>query len=340
MKAGLRMLAALSWLTAAQAPAQSAALRAMERASVPLGFATFVVPAAPERGFSFPYILKVPQPAGDTLLVLPNNTGMPSDEFEVHLRAALRAVERAPGALAARRLFLSALVPVFPRPASRRNVYTHALDRDTMEITSGELARLDLQLLAMIDDALSTLRARGIALRSEIAMVGFSASGTFANRFAFLHPDRVAVVVAGGVNGLPMLPRAELGGVALPYPLGLADFATLTGGVFDRERWSRIPQLIFMGAEDTNDTLPYSDAFSEAEKDIIRAVIGKRMQPYRWQTCQAVYASQDTRAAFRTYAGIGHGTDAAVNAEIVEFVRGALDAGRANEETRMESRAR
>jgi hypothetical protein len=79
-----------------------------------------------------------------------------------------------------------------------------------------------------------------------------------------------------------------------------------------------------MGANDTNDTLPFSDAFSDAEKAIIRAVIGERMQPDRWRTCEAVYAALDTRAVFRTYPDLGHGTDAAANADIVEFVRVAL----------------
>ena len=91
----------------------------------------------------------------------------------------------------AQRLGTPVLVPVFPRPASQWRIYTHALDRDALEITSGPLRRIDLQLAAMIGHAQEVLTDNGALVKDRVLMYGFSASGNFTNRFAALHPTMV-----------------------------------------------------------------------------------------------------------------------------------------------------
>jgi hypothetical protein len=113
-----------------------------------------------------------------------------------------------------------------------------------MLVESGPLKRLDLQLIAMIDDAIVRLRARRVFLQPKILMYGFSASGAFVNRFTMLHPERVHAAVAGGVNGMLVLPVEQLDSVALPYPLGIADFRTVSGAAPQLEVWRRVAQLI------------------------------------------------------------------------------------------------
>lgn len=51
------------------------------------------------------------------------------------------------------------------------------------------------QLLAMVEDAGARLKMMGYSTGSQFLMVGFSASGTLANRFTLIHPDRVKAVV-------------------------------------------------------------------------------------------------------------------------------------------------
>lgn len=75
------------------------------------------------------------------------------------------------------------LVPVFPRPTSNWQIYTHALDRDSLITTVSGLERIDLQLLAMIDDARQRLKERDVLIGNEVFLNGFSASGSFVNRF-------------------------------------------------------------------------------------------------------------------------------------------------------------
>jgi hypothetical protein len=74
------------------------------------------------------------------------------------------------------------LVPAFPRPAGQSDIYTQALDRDSLQTDIPELSRLDLQLEGMIDDATARLSERGWKVDRKILMWGFSASGMFVNR--------------------------------------------------------------------------------------------------------------------------------------------------------------
>ena len=47
---------------------------------------------------------------------------------------------------------------------------------------------MDLQLLAMIDDVRARLKAVGLVTHEKALLTGFSASGTFTNRF-IVAPD-------------------------------------------------------------------------------------------------------------------------------------------------------
>jgi len=104
------------------------------------------------------------------------------------------------------------------------------------------LARIDLQLLDMVDHARERLAEQGQEPPAQIILNGFSASGAFANRFCVLHPDRVCSVSAGGISGIVTLPKetSELGTefglserLTPNYPVGVADIAELTAAQFD-----------------------------------------------------------------------------------------------------------
>ena len=168
------------------------------------------VEADAQAGFNFPFYLFVPNTIDKNqkvhLLVEPNNSGRNSDDFEVHQNGALRLVSRNYPNRIARSLGSPLLVPVFPRPGSNWRAYTHALDRDTLEINEGQLKRIDLQLTAMIKYAQRLLRTNGFKIRDQIFMHGFSASAKFCSRYSFLHPEMVRAAASGGVNGLPTLP--------------------------------------------------------------------------------------------------------------------------------------
>ena len=283
------------------------------------------VEAKPARGFNFPYFLFIPdtidRSAEVYLLVEPNNTGTSTDDFDIHRQRALTLVKWQHPNHMARDLVVPLLVPVFPRPRTGWEAYTHALDRDTLEINEGELKRLDLQLDAMIDHALELLRANGFKMHDRVFMHGFSASAKFCNRFTFLHPKRVKAVACGGVNGLPTLPIRSRKGISLPFPIGVADIKAFTGKSFDKKAVRRVAQYVYMGYLDRNDTLPSRDAWSEMEASLIRVVIAAKMMPDRWDICQRIYKDRLPRAQCVTYNGVAHTIRDEMIADIVKFFK-------------------
>lgn len=272
-----------------------------------------LIDADPSAGFNYPFFLFVPgsvPPEGCVhLLVEGNNTGIPSDDFEIHLTPARTMASRSHPASIARRLGTPLLVPVFPRPgiSGMDDVLDpHSLELDVMLITDGGLVRIDLQLIAMIERARGLLAASGIETHGKILMHGFSASSHFACRFAAMHPDRVRAFVAGATTALPILPVGSWEGRALTYPLGVSDLTRITGDPFDLDAFRRVAQLYWMGDEDTTDSLAFPMSWSSAQRETIRAVLGETMIPDRWEACQAIYRAASVPATFLTYPGLGH----------------------------------
>lgn len=270
------------------------------------------VPAVESSGFSFPYCLYIPKdlPRSEPvrLLIVPNNTGQTSDDFEVHRASAKRTASAGSVRRLADRLQAPLLVPVFPRPASQWKIYTHYLDRDSMLIKDGPLSRIDLQLLSMIQHARQMLGDAGIATKTRVFMYGFSASAGFVNRFATLHPEAVRAIAAGAINALPMYPLQSYEGVKLPFPLGIADLKSLTGTEFNAEAYRDVSQFLYMGYLDRNDTLPFGDAWDDDERELIAKLFGKEMVPDRWGRAQKIISELKIPVQTVTYNGVAHNT--------------------------------
>lgn len=282
------------------------------------------LPASAEDGFEHPYFLFLPKSSFDEaarLLVEPNNTGSASDDTSEHRASAFRLALRGHPRELADGLGVPLLVPAFPRPLDNGTIYTHALDRDSLLVKGSELERLDLQLLAMVRHARGLLSASGVETRPGLWMHGFSASGSFVNRFTALHPDEVTAVSSGGLNALPILPLSEVEGRSLPYPIGIADIADLTGYPFDVNSYREVSQLIYMGELDRNDTLPYYDAWNDDERDLIATVLGETMMPDRWRRVQALLECGPERIRCVTYDETGHEIRPEMIEDLVTFFR-------------------
>ncbi len=183
------------------------------------------------------------------------------------------------------------------------------------------LERIDRQLIYMFEDAKTKLAARNIKTNYQFLLTGFSASGSFTNRFTAMHPERVLAVAAGGTGGLLLLPLDSLEEEALNYSIGTNDLEALTGKAFQKAAFLKTPQFYFMGGLDTNDTTPYEDAFSKAEREQIYRLLGKEMQPERWGNCKDIYQNQNVKAVIKTYEHIAHEHPEVVKAEIVDFFK-------------------
>ncbi len=279
----------------------------------------------PGTGFDWPYYLylpvSVPPGTSTRLLVAPNNTGTCSDDQAVHDEAARRQADGL--SILAERMRTPLLVPTFPRPYSNWQVYTHALDRDTLLTTLPGLRRLDLQLIAMIEHARTRLQAAGINVAARVLMSGFSASGMFTNRFTALHPDRVQAAAIGSPGGWPIAPVASWQGDGLRYPVGIADLQDLVGAPFDAQTFKAVPLHFYIGDQDTNDSVPYSDGYDAQDRDLVNRLFGTTPVA-RWPHAQAVYESAQCNAEFLTYPGVGHQVTQEIMLDIVLFLAGHM----------------
>lgn len=280
--------------------------------------------AQPSRGFLYPYYLYVPPElwsakggkAKQTLLVLPNNTGKPDDDFAAHDKYARRSIEdlRRLGS----NLKVALLVPAFPRPQSDWRIYTHALDRDSLLTERKEYRRFDRQLVRMIDNARDRLRSDGYRFDKRVLMFGFSASGMFTNRFTFLHPERVKAAAIGSPGGWAVAPIGLWKGKALRYPIGAADFKSVSGKKLDMKRLKRVPLFLFLGDEDTNDSVTFRDSYESEDEKLILDMFGKTLVG-RWAFTQAIYGSSLPEATLKLYPKIGHSLSQAMWDDIKDF---------------------
>lgn len=236
--------------------------------------------AAPTNGYAADFYLYISPTAKRrahndqivTLLVQPNNSEVNSDDPEIHRRDAWwTGFERRK---VADELGVILLVPAFIRPGEDWQVYTHALDRDTLITERIDLRRIDLQLISMVEAARAKLAAQGIQSDEKILIQGFSAGGMFANRFTLLHPERVKAATIGSPGGWPTVPVASFQGELLPYPAGISNLELLTNVPFDAVAYNAVPQLIYMGSADDNDSLDYTDGWDTEDAQMVDRFFG------------------------------------------------------------------
>jgi hypothetical protein len=284
------------------------------------------VEANPAAGYQWPYYLFIPASvaAPATLLVEPNNTGTVDNNPARH-EVAAEALIRSKTSFATT-LGCPLLVPAFPRPANppapeSGGIYTHALDRFSLQMNGCPIERLDRQLLAMVDDARTRLAAAGISVSTRFFMTGFSASGAFTSRFSMLHPDRLKAAACGSPGGWPIAPVSTWRGTVLRYPCGISDLAALVGEAPNVTAFAQLPSFIYVGSVDTNDALD-TRAMTAAERTAINTLCNYPTDPYianRWPTAEAIYRSVGSVAVFRVYPGVGHSYSTEMINDLVTF---------------------
>lgn len=287
------------------------------------------VEADPDKGFYFPYYIFIPNlriPEGHSIytLVITNSTGIGHEDIQVHDAAALESAERGWENLFARKLNVPLLVPVFPRQWGPAN--TQALLRHTLVESSGPLARADLQLIAMINDAHNILEDIGINMKEQILMTGYSTSAQAAVNFTILHPNMVKAVAAGGIN-LLVLPVEEWAGERLRYDIGIADLEKLTGIIFDMDAYKEVAKFFYMGALDNKEAndVTMHPTYERKDAELIWRISSKHM-PNRWEKYQQIYKEIGIPTQFKTYEGVGHVlTDEMVEDVINFFIENAAE---------------
>ncbi len=237
-----------------------------------------------------------------TILVQPNNSGN-SDDPKFHQKDAWwmgfgrRRI--------ADELGVVLLVPAFIRPSEDWHIYTHALDLDVFTTERVDLSRIDLQLISMIEHTRSELQIKGVLIRDQVLIQGYSASGMFANRFAALHPGRIMAVAVGSPGGWPIAPIVKYQNEELLYPAGIANIVKLTGFQFDSINYRKMPQLVVMGSLDENDSLEFTDGWEPVNSAIVNRLFGNTPL-LRWDKAKEVYRIAGAQVQFQLVEGVGH----------------------------------
>ncbi|MFZ5351107.1 MAG: stalk domain-containing protein [Bacillota bacterium] len=322
-----------------------------------------LVPAMPEKGFHWPYYIAIPSNQYKSenkydkryMLVDTTNNGV-TESFDVCLNSTYDTVNtRSQYSLSvAEYLNTPALMPVFPRPNvwyessedGWGGFYTHALDRDTatlhlkmedpalsamldesfaeLKFDIDQLKQLDCQLEAMIEHAIDYLNSNGFKLEEKVFMCGYSASGTFTDRFTNLHPDKVKAVASGGTLDDMMLPLDRYQNENLIFPIGNYDYKEITGRSFDINAHNQVARLIFMGEDDTNNVVPYSDCYGDRERAVIIKLWGEEVLP-RASSLIKLYGEAGGKGIFILDNGVGHSFSNEMSEYILEFFRANID---------------
>ena len=234
---------------------------------------TIVVKANPEKGFHFPYLLKTSKKTVDAnyIVVESNNTGS-NNSIKGMTSKAKKSLSWVLGSSISKKLNYPMLMPVFPFGTMQRKYYFPQLDSDVLKIDKDKYRRIDLQLIAMIDDAREKLlKENNQNINEKVIMVGFSSSSLFSARFTFLHPERVSVAIGGGIGGLLPVPADKINGIEAIYPIGTYDFENITGTKFNLEEYKKTPQFYYQGTKDkSNPFRRGAEDLTDEEYEIVK----------------------------------------------------------------------
>lgn len=286
-----------------------------------------VYPTINKKDFYYPYFLRfntnlINNPNKQTLIVETVNFGRCGDIKNI-LNSTIKSRGSSLGLYVADRNNNIFMMPIFPRGVDsngKMNVdyYQHALDRDTLENRMKERISIDQQVLAMIKDSQMFLRGKGINVEDKIAMIGFSASGDFVNRFSILYPEIIKAMAFQ--NTKPILPLKEYKGEKLIYPVGIGDIEEITGKPVNMEAYKKIKQYVFVGALDTNDGVYNFDGYGDAEREQIFRLLGRKMIPDRWNNVQKIFKEFKYPIQFVTYQNLSHNINNYVVEDVFNFI--------------------
>ncbi len=282
-------------------------------------------PARAEKGFEWGYLLYLPatmDPSKKLPILLNMTNEDETDGVENLTRAAVSQVRTNYSLYGiADGVGVPMLMPLVLQ--ARAPYHTHQLNRAVFTLREGPFARLDEQVLAMLQDARMQLGRRGVRTEKKFLVAGFSTPGVFAWNWTMLHPKEVLAAVVGG-HQYPMLPLCTYGGTDLIYPIGVYDVKTYTGQKFDFKTWRQIPILLVSGGEDYNDPLPYDSVYSNEERTVFRKIYGDGNLQQMWRNVQKILALYAPQVQMHTYPKLGH---EAVWADEIEFLKTHINGG-------------
>lgn len=104
---------------------------------------------------------------------------------------------------------------------------------------------LDNQVLKMIEYSRNFIQTKEKKIVNDKAILnGYSATSHFVNCFSAKHPTACLMVIGGGCGGRLIIPKDELNGEKLTYPVGVSNID------FDLEEFAKIHHFYYVGSDD------------------------------------------------------------------------------------------
>lgn len=319
------------------------------------------VPAMPEKGFNWPYYSAIPsnrykeENQSHKRYLLVDTTNVGERDLRVTELEVKKTLEKQwqYSVHIAEQLWTPMLMPAFPRTNAIYHsdefnaIYEHAFDRDIATLhlkvkvpklkvnledvyaekgfSVYDFLRLDEQLVAMFNHAVEYLNKYGHNVETDkMFLCGYSASGTFTDRFATLQPDKVKAIASGATLDDMILPLDTYKNKNLIFPIGTYDYKEITGRDFDLSKHNNMARLIYMGKDDDNNTLPYSDCYGDTEREIITKLWGEKVLP-RAQALIKLYGECGGKGIFILDKGIEHGSSSDMDKYVLEFFKANRD---------------
>ena len=216
--------------------------------------------------------------------------------------------------------------------------YFPQLDSDTIKIDTDKYKRIDLQLIAMIDDARERLlKTNNQNINEKVIFTGFSSSSLFAARFTFLNPDRVTIAVGGGIGGLLPVPADKINGIETIYPIGTYDFLKITGKKFNLEEYKNTPQFYWQGTKDkSNPFRKGAEDLTDKEFEIVKklfvdglpftsSTVSLEVNTVMWKNSQKYINQIVDNVKFESPKNLGHEMNNKMLSKSVKFIKENLN---------------
>lgn len=220
-------------------------------------FEIYLVEPDMDDEFKLPYVLAIPQNVknGSKIVVESNNRERDNHERDIDYTTEYgrnflieNAINEVIGNKTnfgriefVKNLRAPFIMPIIPS-VNKGIPYFQQLSKECLTIndTKSVFYRIDWQLCKMIEDTKKILLERKISVADKIFLNGYSTSGVFAQRFAFLHPEIVDTILVGGAGGSVPMPLDCKYSDSLEYPLGTKDYIEITGNSFDLDNYRKI----------------------------------------------------------------------------------------------------
>lgn len=270
------------------------------------------VPASIKDGFNFEYLIFIPNNVKEhsTLILEGTNyeTFKTKDENE-RIECLCEEFEEFKDSIhysnsESNFPILYPLIPGYYDEKIHQEVYTHILSSDSLKIEN-KFKRVDKQIINMINDVKRRLYDNDIILDERIILYGFSFSGMFANRFALLHPGIVKLIIAGGLDGILILPFKKYKNMELMYPIGIDGVDEIND--YKIIEFLKIKQFYY---QDINDKVDFFDSkngvplydgvITSFELRWLYSILGRKIET-RWKNSRMIYKKICKNIIFRTY---------------------------------------